>query len=310
MEHGDELFPSDEITTDIPKAPIANVMENSDAASAVDADEHYKPSSASTACSESEHQGTTAVLRGIEKILITKDQLKKYLGVPVYSQDALHPYPLPHGVVMGLAWTNAGGATMYVEARGQMIDKKGNLIEPNRQPSHEVLHEEVHQECSDGERNIGTFHGTMKVTGHLGSVMTESSQIALTFCKTFIRKHQPRNLFLDEAHIHVHVPEGATPKDGPSGGITMASALISLAAKKTIKPHLAMTGELTLSGKVLRVGGIKEKLIAAIREGVKTVVLPKSNEPDVTELEESITSKLDVVYVDTYDDVYEAIFES
>ncbi|KAK1932858.1 ATP-dependent protease La family protein [Babesia divergens] len=310
MEHGDELFPSDEITTDIPKAPIDNAMENSEATSAVDADEHYNPSPASTACSESEYQGTTAVLRGIEKILITKDQLKKYLGVPVYSQDALHPYPLPHGVVMGLAWTNAGGATMYVEARGQMIDKKGNLIEPNRQPSHEVLHEEVHQECSDGERNIGTFHGTMKVTGHLGSVMTESSQIALTFCKTFIRKHQPKNLFLDEAHIHVHVPEGATPKDGPSGGITMASALISLAAKKTIKPHLAMTGELTLSGKVLRVGGIKEKLIAAIREGVKTVVLPKSNEPDVTELEESITSKLDVVYVDTYDDVYEAIFES
>ncbi|ORM41876.1 putative protease [Babesia sp. Xinjiang] len=250
------------------------------------------------------------MLTGIPPVVIEESKLQTYLGVPIYTKDALHPYPLPYGVVMGLAWTNAGGATMYVEARGQMVDKRGNIVEPNRMSASEIsTKSETVEDSAEDEGSFGSFHGTMKVTGHLGNVMTESSQIALTFCKSFIRKHQPRNLFLDEAHIHIHVPEGATPKDGPSGGITMASALISAAAKKRIKPHLAMTGELTLSGKVLRVGGIKEKLIAAIREGVTTVVLPKSNEPDVSELEESITSKLNVVYVDTYDDVYAAVFQ-
>ncbi|GBE58979.1 ATP-dependent protease La family protein [Babesia ovata] len=255
----------------------------------------------------SDDESVSSVLSGIEKLVIEEDKLQSYLGVPIYTRDALHPYPLPYGVVMGLAWTNAGGATMYVEARGQMVDKRGNLVEPNRTPASKLTPETA-EEPSE-ESSFGSFHGTMKVTGHLGNVMTESSQIALTFCKTFIRKHQPRNLFLDEAHIHIHVPEGATPKDGPSGGITMASALISAAAKKRIKPHLAMTGELTLSGKVLRVGGIKEKLIAAIREGVTTVVLPKTNEPDVLDLEESVTSKLNVIYVESYDDVYNAVFD-
>nr|BAN64677.1 ATP-dependent protease La family protein [Babesia bovis] len=250
------------------------------------------------------------LLTGVDPVVISSDKLQGYLGVPTYTKDSLHPYPLPYGVVMGLAWTNAGGATMYVEARGQMVDKRGNLVEPDRDSiplSPDTQVDEV--QSSDVENRFGTFHGTLKVTGHLGNVMTESSQIALTFCKTFIRKHQPRNLFLDEAHIHIHVPEGATPKDGPSGGITMASALVSLAARKRLKPRLAMTGELTLSGKVLRVGGIKEKLIAAIREGVTTVVLPKSNEPDVCELEESIVSRLSIIYVENYDDVYDAVFE-
>lgn len=273
-------------------------------------DDALSTSAGSTDGSEAGTFSSEDILKGVEKVVVTEDQLNSYLGVPMYTKDSLHPYPLPYGVVMGLAWTNAGGATMYVEARGQLIDKRGNHIEPNRKSVSELENEEIsHEDVVDGERNIGTFHGSMKVTGHLGNVMTESSQIALTFCKTFLRKHQPRNMFLDEAHIHIHVPEGATPKDGPSGGITMASALISLATKKCIKSYLAMTGELTLSGKVLRVGGIKEKLIAAIREGVKTVVLPQGNEADVSELEESITTKLEIVYVDTYDDVYATVFE-
>ncbi|GIX60666.1 Lon protease family protein [Babesia caballi] len=260
--------------------------------------------------SEKDDPSPATLLTGVDRLVIEEEQLRTYLGVPMYTKDAMHPYPLPYGVVMGLAWTNAGGATMYVEARGQMVDKRGNIVEPNRSPAAGVVEETgACDEAADVENSFGTFHGTLKVTGHLGNVMTESSQIALTFCKTFVRKHQPRNLFLDEAHIHIHVPEGATPKDGPSGGITMASALVSVAARKRIRPHLAMTGELTLSGKVLRVGGIKEKLIAAIREGVTTVVLPKGNEPDVAELEESITGKLTIVYVDTYDDVYDAVFE-
>ncbi|AFZ79248.1 ATP-dependent protease La, putative [Theileria equi strain WA] len=239
-----------------------------------------------------------------EKIVVTDDKVQSYLGVPIFTKETMHPYPLPYGVVLGLAWTNAGGATLYVEAHGQILNKLGKIIEPDRSA---VL--ATTDDKPDDASNFGNPHGTLKVTGHLGTVMTESSQIALTYCKTFIRRFQPNNIFLDEAHIHVHVPEGATPKDGPSAGITMASALISLAAKKRLKPSIAMTGELTISGKVLRVGGIKEKLIAAIREDVRTVVLPKGNMADVDELDSSIKDKLSFVFVDSFDEVYDAVFE-
>ncbi|KAK2196620.1 bifunctional P-loop containing nucleoside triphosphate hydrolase/Lon protease/Ribosomal protein S5 domain 2-type fold [Babesia duncani] len=234
------------------------------------------------------------------KMEITSTDISQYLGVALYTRETLHPYPLPFGVVMGLAWTNAGGATMYVEAHGQLLDKTGNVIEPNRSES-------IQSDHSVANLNLGG--GSLKVTGQLGSVMTESSQIALTFAKSFLRQIQPNNLFLNEAHLHIHVPEGATPKDGPSGGITMTCALVSLAAKKRIKKNLAMTGELTLSGKVLRVGGIKEKLIAAIRENLETVILPKANEPDFVELDESIKNKINIVLVDNFNDVYNAVFE-
>ncbi|UKK02126.2 endopeptidase La [Theileria orientalis] len=247
--------------------------------------------------------------------VVTEDDVITYLGVPIYNKESFHPYPLPYGVVMGLAWTNAGGATMYVEAHGQMMDKYGNLIEPNRSKDGE---DQGAEDSADGDRKSDHYDGqerelkgkgSLKITGHLGNVMTESAQIALTYCKTFIRKHQPKNIFLDEADIHIHVPEGATPKDGPSGGITMACALISIAAKKRLKPSLAMTGELTISGKILRIGGIKEKLIAAIREDVDTVILPMANKPDFDELDNSIKDKVKVVFVNVFDDVYESAFE-
>ncbi|BAM40088.1 uncharacterized protein TOT_020000351 [Theileria orientalis strain Shintoku] len=247
--------------------------------------------------------------------VVTEDDVITYLGVPIYNKESFHPYPLPYGVVMGLAWTNAGGATMYVEAHGQMMDKYGNLIEPNRskdgggQEGEETEAGDRKSDRDDGQARELKGKGSLKITGHLGNVMTESAQIALTYCKTFIRKHQPRNIFLDEADIHIHVPEGATPKDGPSGGITMACALISIAAKKRLKPSLAMTGELTISGKILRIGGIKEKLIAAIREDVGTVILPMANKPDFDELDASIKDKVRVVFVNVFDDVYESAFE-
>ncbi|UKJ90341.2 endopeptidase La [Theileria orientalis] len=247
--------------------------------------------------------------------VVTEDDVISYLGVPIYNKESFHPYPLPYGVVMGLAWTNAGGATMYVEAHGQMMDKYGNLIEPNRskdaldQGADETAAGDRKPDQDDGQERELKGKGSLKITGHLGNVMTESAQIALTYCKTFIRKHQPKNIFLDEADIHIHVPEGATPKDGPSGGITMACALISIAAKKRLKPSLAMTGELTISGKILRIGGIKEKLIAAIREDVSTVILPMANKPDFDELDNSIKDKVKVVFVNVFDDVYESAFE-
>jgi Lon-like ATP-dependent protease len=180
---------------------------------------------------------------------------------------------------MGLAWTSMGGATLYIEARGQAR---------------------------------GTFNGgggSMKITGQLGEVMTESSSISLTFAKHFVSELDPSNEFLDSARVHLNVPEGAVPKDGPSAGVTMASALISLALDRPLRPDLAMTGELTLTGKVLKVGGIKEKVIAARREGVKTLILPKRNEADFVELKEYLRAGITAHFVDHYDDVYRFAFD-
>mmetsp|Transcript_149751 Transcript_149751/g.462387 ORF Transcript_149751/g.462387 Transcript_149751/m.462387 type:complete len:221 (+) Transcript_149751:1057-1719(+) len=149
----------------------------------------------------------------------------------------------------------------------------------------------------------------MQITGQLGSVMSESSAVSLTYARLFMRELDRSNAFLDDAKIHLNVPEGAVPKDGPSAGVTMASALVSLALGQSIKADLAMTGELTLTGKVLKVGGIKEKVIAARREGVHTLLLPRQNEADYTELKEYLRAGLTAHFVDHYDDVYKLAFD-
>lgn len=151
-------------------------------------------------------------------------------------------------------------------------------------------------------------NGSLTVTGHLGDVMKESSQIALTVARNFFNQIDSSNKFLESAHIHLHVPEGATKKDGPSAGITIVTALISLAHDKPIRQNIAMTGEVSLTGKVLPVGGIKEKIIAAKRVGVNCVILPEENRKDFTELPEYITSDLEVHFVKEYADVYKIVF--
>jgi len=150
--------------------------------------------------------------------------------------------------------------------------------------------------------------GPMKVTGQLGQVMNESSEISLTYARLFARELDPKLSFLDEAALHLHVPEGATPKDGPSAGVTMTSALMSLALGEPIRTDLAMTGELSLTGKVMKIGGVKEKVIAARREGVTTLIMPKQNESDYTELKEYLRAGLTAHFCDHYDDVYKLIF--
>ncbi|CAE8617688.1 unnamed protein product [Polarella glacialis] len=159
------------------------------------------------------------------------------------------------------------------------------------------------------ERSSGGLTGHMQVTGQLGSVMSESSSISLTYSRLFVRELEAKNNFLDEAKLHLHVPEGATPKDGPSAGVTMTSALLSLVFEEPIKANLAMTGELSLMGKVLKVGGIKEKVIAARREGIKTLLLPRQNEADYVELKEYLRAGLTAHFVDHYDDVYRLAFD-
>lgn len=237
-------------------------------------------------------------------IAVNVGNLSKYVGQPLHFSDRLFASGTPPGVVMGLAWTSMGGATLYVEARGRVPSK---FVTTGSQ-------EIEGQSSGNAADNDDTsswkgLNGSLKVTGQLGNVMSESSQISLTYSRIFVRELDPTNSFLDEAHIHLHVPEGATPKDGPSAGVTMASALVSLALNQPIRQDLAMTGELTLTGKVLRVGGIKEKVIAARRESVTTLLLPRSNEADYSELQEYLRAGLTAHFVDHYDDIYKLAFE-
>jgi len=150
----------------------------------------------------------------------------------------------------------------------------------------------------------------LKLTGQLGKVMTESAQIAHSYVTTQSKRFGVTDDYFMNNSLHLHVPEGATPKDGPSAGISMSSALLSLALNKPVKKDIAMTGEITLTGKVLPVGGIREKLIAARRVGVKQVILPEANAGDVKELPKHITKGLKVHFAATYDQVFAVLFNA
>ena len=204
------------------------------------------------------------------KLTITGKNLEEFLGAPYFRQEK----PMAGvGIVTGLAWTAMGGATLPVEA------------------------------CLIHKQKPG-----FKLTGKLGEVMKESAEISYSYAISHAKKLAIAEDFLTTAFIHLHVPEGATPKDGPSAGITMTTALISLA--RGIRPlkNMAMTGELTLTGKVLAVGGIREKVIAARRLGIMTLVLPEDNRRDFDELPEFIRAGIDVHFARQYEDVYKVAF--
>ena len=147
-----------------------------------------------------------------------------------------------------------------------------------------------------------------KLTGNLGDVMKESAEIAYSYITSHLDDYKVQRPIDKDAFIHLHVPEGATPKDGPSAGVTMATALLSLALNKKVSGTIAMTGELTLTGQVLPVGGIKEKLIASKRLGIKTVILPADNERDFVDLPEQVTDKLNVHFASSFSDVSKVVF--
>ncbi|GME84938.1 unnamed protein product [Ambrosiozyma monospora] len=209
-------------------------------------------------------------------VSITPETLKDYVGPPVFTTDRLYE-TTPPGVVMGLAWTSMGGSALYIES---------------------VLEHAITKESTP----------KLERTGQLGDVMKESVRIAYSFSKMYLAKHYPENKFFDKAQIHLHCPEGATPKDGPSAGVTITSSFLSLALNRPLKPDVAMTGEITLTGKVLRIGGLKEKSIAAKRSGVKTIIFPKDNLADWNELPENIKEGLTPVPADWYQDVYDTLF--
>lgn len=221
------------------------------------------------------------VRKEIEFSEVTAQNLNELLGKPIFTHDRMYE-STPPGVVMGLAWTAMGGSALYIETA------KRKLIEAPKKDA------------------VGD--GSLELTGHLGDVMKESARIALTVARNFIRKSDQDNNFLESSHIHLHVPEGATPKDGPSAGVTIVTALLSLAKGTPIRQNVAMTGEVSLMGKVLPVGGIKEKTIAAKRSGVNCIILPEENKKDYTDLPSFITDGLEVHFVDHYSDVYKIVF--
>lgn len=203
---------------------------------------------------------------------ITEGNLKDYLGKPIFTSDRFYA-KTPVGVCMGLAWTSHGGATLYVET----IKVPAEKVE-------------------------------MKLTGQAGDVMKESAQIAWSYLSSQVKKYAPEVTFFEKCQVHVHIPEGATPKDGPSAGITMVTALLSLLKGVPARQNLGMTGEVTLTGKVLPIGGLKEKLIAARRSQVEVLIFPKDNARDYDELPAYLKKGLKVHFVEHYDEVFRVAF--
>ncbi|MFN2165023.1 MAG: endopeptidase La, partial [Anaerolineae bacterium] len=203
-------------------------------------------------------------------VVITADDVPDYLGKPIYEKEALERGV---GVVTGLAWTPLGGATLPVEA----------TLVHNRQAG-------------------------LRLTGQLGEVMQESVNIAYSYVRGNATRFGLPEGYFDDAYLHVHVPAGATRKDGPSAGITMATALVSRGTGKKPRARLAMTGELTLTGKVYPVGGIREKLLAAKRQKIREVILPEANRGDYEEVPDHIRQGLQVHFVSTFDEVADLAF--
>ena len=215
-----------------------------------------------------------AVLQVLEnpqaRLQVAPDTLKDFLGPPVFRKEAPQRGV---GVVTGLAWTAMGGATLEIEAT-----------------------------------RVHTKNRGFRLTGQLGEVMRESAEIAYSYVSSNLAQYEGDPTFFDEAFVHLHVPEGATPKDGPSAGITMASALLSLAKGEQLARPLAMTGELTLTGRVLPVGGIREKLIAAKRVGIKEALLPEANRRDYDELPDYVRKGIAVHFVAHFHEVVALVF--
>ncbi len=203
------------------------------------------------------------------RIIVTKNTLHKYLGPPVYSQSTSDMTDRV-GVVMGLAWTAAGGQTLVVEA----IKMHGK--------------------------------GKLQLTGKLGEVMQESAKAALSYVRANSEALHISEDFIDTTDIHIHLPEGAIPKDGPSAGITIATALVSVLSGRKVRSDIAMTGELTLTGRVLPIGGLKEKALAALKVGIKTIIIPAGNEKDMDTMPQTVKKNLKFVRVTELNEVLAA----
>uniref|UniRef100_H2YQ99 Lon protease homolog, mitochondrial n=1 Tax=Ciona savignyi TaxID=51511 RepID=H2YQ99_CIOSA len=213
------------------------------------------------------------------RIVVSQSNLEDFVGKPLFTSNRMYE-TTPPGVVLGLAWTAMGGSTLYIECceRSRRNSKDGSDV-------------------------------SIELTGRLGDVMKESARIASTFARGFLEKAEPHNSFFDGANLHLHVPEGATPKDGPSAGCTMVTALLSLAINQPVRPDVAMTGEISLTGKVLPVGGIKEKTLAAKRAGVNCLIFPRENAKDFNDLADYIKDGVETHFVEHYSEVFDIAFK-
>jgi ATP-dependent Lon protease len=208
-----------------------------------------------------------------DKLTINHANLKKYLGIPLYTNSDANDKDTV-GVVTGLAWTSVGGETLQIE----VVKMPGN--------------------------------GKVKLTGKLGDVMKESAMAALSYARLHSKEYGINPDFYKKEDIHLHIPEGAIPKDGPSAGVTIATAFISILSGKKVRHNVAMTGEITLTGLVLPIGGLPEKLIAAKRAGIKKVIIPEKNRINLEEIPEEIKKDLELVFASRIEDVLkEAIID-
>ncbi len=201
-----------------------------------------------------------------EKVIITKDNIESYLGKKKYKIELANEKN-EIGIVRGLAWTSVGGETLSVEV------------------------------------NVMSGSGKIELTGNLGDVMKESAKAAISYIRSACDKLGIDKEFYKRLDIHIHIPEGATPKDGPSAGITMATAIISALSGRAVRKDIAMTGEITIRGRVLPIGGLKEKSLAAYRAGIKKIIIPKENEPDLDDIDKIVKENVEFVLASTIDDV-------
>ena len=207
----------------------------------------------------------------IEKVVLNNNTITKYLGAPRITYDS-KSYKPEVGVVRGLAWTSVGGDTLSIEV------------------------------------NVVQGKGCLNLTGQMGNVMKESAQAAMSYIRSKSEALGIEPDFYNKKDIHIHIPEGAVPKDGPSAGITMATAMISALMDKPVTNNLAMTGEVTIRGRVLPIGGLREKLLAAKRAGITNIIVPQKNQKDVEELEEYVIKGLNIKFATTMDDVLKYVF--
>ena len=211
------------------------------------------------------------VERDIECVKVTIDKLNDYLGVPIYLYEKKNEEP-EIGIVRGLAWTAVGGETLSIEV------------------------------------NVMKGKGQLELTGQMGDVMKESAKAAMSYIRSKADTLGISEAFYKTCDIHIHIPEGAVPKDGPSAGITMATAIISALAKKAVKADIAMTGEITITGRVLAIGGLKEKILAAKRANIYNLIIPRQNERSIKEIEKGVLESLNIMYVSTMDEVLQYVF--
>jgi len=218
--------------------------------------------------------GTLIAENKLKRQIITPERVEEYLDHPIYrpTEEINRRISIP-GVVPGLAWTPYGGDILFIEATA-MPGSKG-----------------------------------FQVTGSVGNVMNESARAALSFVRSRAKHLGLDDEFFNKSDIHLHIPSGAQPKDGPSAGVTIATAIVSLASGRKVKPNLGMTGEITLRGQVLPIGGVKEKVLAAHRSGLHTVILPRSNEQDLDEVPDEIKKTMKFIFVETVDEVINAALE-